>query len=112
MAMIYWVRSLRLKEGDNKRLEVNLFKQPQTSDIEALEDGHWFVLTAIAQHGELNAVEVAEITNLEVSFCALAFNFFEGRGVTLPLPNGRVRIAPLYFKQIIRYLKNSNFLYS
>jgi hypothetical protein len=112
LAMIYWVRSLRLKEGDNKRLEVSLFKQPQTDDIEALEDGHWFVLTAIAQHGELNAVEVAEITNLEVAFCALAFNFFEGRGVTLPLPNGRVRIAPLYFKQIIRYLKNSNFLYS
>lgn len=112
LAMIFWLRSLRLKEGDERRLEVSLFKQPQTSDIEAMEDGHWFVLTAIAQHGELNAVEVSEITNLDVSFCALAFNFFEGRGVTLPLPNGRVRIEPLYFKQIVRYLKNSNFLYT
>lgn len=110
LAMLYWLRSLR--QRDEKTLEVRLFQRPETSDVEAMDDGHWFVLTAIAQHGLLNATEVAEITNLEISFCSLALNYFQGRGVTIPQPDGRMRLAPLYFRQVIRYLKNSNFLYS
>lgn len=110
LAMLYWLRSLRLR--DENVLEVRLFKRPKTSDVEARDEGHWFVLTAVAQHGALSVEEISEITNLERSFCALAVNYFESRGVTIGAGNGRVKLAPLYFRQVIRHLKNSNFLYS
>lgn len=110
LAMVFWLRSLR--ESGDHTLQVTLFRRPQTESLEGISDNHWFVLTALAQHGELSAKEVAGIINTDEGFCHLALNFFEEKGVVeVNQETHRAALAPLYFRHVLRALANSNFLY-
>lgn len=112
LAMVYWLRSLRPGDSESE-LAVTLFRRPKTSEFFHLTDDHWFVLTALAQHDELDAREIASIINSEEGFCALAINFFFERGfIERSRTSHRARLAPLYFRQIMKRLTNSNYLYS
>ena len=93
-------------------LLVSLFTRPPVKVFDSMSDNHWFVLTAIAQHGELRAREIATIVNLEVGFCTLALNFFAERKLVVENPTtGRMRLTPLFFRQVLKRLGNQNFLY-
>ena len=110
VALTYWLRSLKIDETGT--MQVSLFTRPKTSELDAMSDKHWFVLTAIAQHGELDAAEIASTMNLELGFCNLAINYFvEKEIVVIDEFTRRARLTPLYFRQVLKYLGNANFLY-
>ena len=110
LAIVFWLRSLRL-EGANT-LQVSLFRRPTTSHLDGISDNHWFLLAALAQHGELTAPEAAAIVNADEGFCYLALNFFRDRGiVVIDAQTQRAKLTPLYFRFVLRWLSNSNFLY-
>lgn len=110
VAMVFWLRSVRTA-ADNV-MSVSLFRRPGSEDLAEIGDNHWFVLTALAQHGELNPEEIAKIINVGAGFCHLALNFFEEKGIVEVDPEtGRAALAPLYFRHVLRSLMNSNYLY-
>jgi small-conductance mechanosensitive channel/flagellar biosynthesis GTPase FlhF len=70
IAMVYWLRSLRRRRNDLETLQVSLFQRPPTATFSSYTDNHWFILSALAQHGALSAAEIAEVVNLAHGFCA------------------------------------------
>ncbi len=110
LSLIFWLRSLRPSGAHT--LQVSLFRRPATSALDAVSDNHWFVLTALAQHGELRASEVAEVINTDEGFCHLALNFFEEKGIVVfDDDTERARLAPLFFRHVLKSLANINYLY-
>ena len=111
VAMLYWLRSLRPR-SDQKTVQVSLFRRPLTSDFASYTDDHWFVLGALAQHGALDAAELSAVVNVPRGFCNLAVDYFAEAGVVEVDPKSRrARLTPLYLRQVLRQLSNSNFLY-
>ncbi|QDG49446.1 hypothetical protein FIV42_01440 [Persicimonas caeni] len=111
VAMLYWLRSLR-PTGDAKTLQVSLFRRPSTAEFSSYTDDHWFVLGALAQHGELDVDELATVVNVPRGFCNLAVDYFAEAGVVdLDPESRRARLTPLFLRQVLRQLSNSNFLY-
>lgn len=109
VAMLYWLRSL--KPGEDDTIQVGLFRSPPQRVTQALADNYWFTLTAIAQHSALRADEIARVINTDAGFCEMALNYFEEMDIVLIDPRGRARLAPLYFRQVLKYLTDSNYLY-
>ncbi len=108
VAMCYWLRSLH---NENNELRVSLFSRPKLWT--AMADDNWFVLTAIAQHGTLSATEVSQVANLEVGFCALAINYFVEKQICVFCDeHERAMLTPLFFRQVLKHLDNSNYLYA
>ncbi len=107
VAMCYWLRSLRNEETE---LRVSLFTRPKVWT--AMADENWFVLTAIAQHGTLSASEAAQVANLEVGFCALVINYFVEQQIVVLGDDDRAKLTPLFFRQVLKHLDNSNYLYA
>jgi len=120
LAIIYWLRSVRVSDslegagdlGDGKTLQVSLFRRPSTNAFLKQSDAHWFVLSAIAQHGHLSAAEIAKAVHLEEGFCKIALRFFvEAEVVHIHEQTGQASLAPLYYRQVLKNLAQSNFLY-
>ncbi len=111
VATKYWLRSLRPGEEANA-LQVGLFRRPSLRELTRCSDDHWFLLSALAQHGELDAAELARIVNVPLGFCSLALDYFaEERVVRVDRDSGRARLTPLFLRQVLKHLSNSNFLY-
>jgi hypothetical protein len=111
VAILYWLRSLR-RAGDTESVAVSLFRRPSTKGFSNYTDDHWFVLGALAQHGALDADEVAQVVNVSAGFCSLALSHFAEQDVVDIDPlSRRARLTPLYMRQVIKHLSNSNFLY-
>ena len=111
VAVTYWLRSLKFPEADDAPIQVGLFRQPPVRVSQSMPDNYWFALTAIAQHGCLSAREVALVVNAEVGFCEAALNYFKEMEVVTMDARGRARLTPLYFRQVLRQLTDSNYLY-
>ncbi|MFW6057530.1 MAG: hypothetical protein ACOC9W_01630, partial [Persicimonas sp.] len=109
VALRFWRRSIGVDPDGT--IHVSLFRKPPMGPIHQLEDQYLFVLAAIAQHGALGPDELAKITNSEHAFCEMALNYFVERGIVTPYKNGRVELSPLYFRQIVKQLTASNFLW-
>jgi hypothetical protein len=111
VALEFWLRSLRTTQDPNT-LHVSLFRRPSTRELESCSYDHWFLLSALVQHTDLDAREASEIVNLEPGFCTLALDYFdEERVVEFDDETGRAQLTPLYLQQVIEHLTNSNFLY-
>lgn len=120
LALTYWLRSLRVvntresggARAADKALEVSLFRRPSTAAFSKQTDAHWFVLSAIAQHGRLSAAEIAQAVHLDEGFCDLALRFFaEVDVVRIDARTGQATLTSLYYRQVLKYLAQSNFLY-
>ncbi|AWV90922.1 hypothetical protein DFR33_104206 [Bradymonas sediminis] len=120
LAITYWLRSLRLEdtkaEGEvpcaGRTLQVGLFRRPSTALFAKQSDADWFVLTAIAQHGHLSAAEIAQAVHLDRGFCELTLRLFAEADVVRIDPfTGQASLTPLYYRQVLKYLAQSNFLY-
>jgi hypothetical protein len=111
IAMLYWLRSLRRRRDDLKTLQVSLFERPSVGTFSSYTDDHWFILSALAQHGALSTAEIAEVVNLAPGFCNLAVDHFAEEGVVELGDDGRATITPVYMRQVLKQLSNSNFLY-
>lgn len=110
VAMIYWLRSLKTCD-DPETLQVVLFRQPPQRIAASLPDDYWFTLTALAQHGSLTPAEIAQSINAEHGFCEMAIDYFDQLGVVRLDARRRASLTPLHFRQVIRYLADSNYLY-
>ncbi len=111
VAMIYWLRSIKPNTDDEQVLDVGLFRSPPQRALAALQDNYWFTLTAIAQHGALNAHEIASIINADEGFCEMALNYFQEKHIITLDSRRRAKLTPVYLRQILRQLTVSNYLY-
>lgn len=111
VAATYWLRSVEY-DASTDQLSVHLFRRPTTEPLVDMQDDYWFVLTALAQHAELDAEALAATTNIDIEFCTLALDYFEELNVVEVDPvSGRARISSMYFRQVLNHLSNANFLY-
>ncbi|QDG54727.1 hypothetical protein FIV42_29475 [Persicimonas caeni] len=110
VALRFWKRSVKPNaDGD---MQVSLFRKPSMQPVQQLSDDYLFALAAIAQHGALDAGEIAEIINSDRAFCEMALNYFEEREIVELDPSGRrAYLSPLYFRQVVKKLSASNFLW-
>ncbi|RAL23806.1 hypothetical protein DL240_06535 [Lujinxingia litoralis] len=110
VALTFWLRSLRLDALG--RLQVGLFSRPSAAVQQTLTDQYLFALAAIVQHGSLNAEQVARITNAERGFCETAINFlYESDILVVNQRQGRASLSTLYYRAVLRQLRDANFLY-
>lgn len=110
VALIYWLRSLKLSE-DGESMQVTLFHKPSEAIAQGLPDNYWFALTSIAQHGSLGAPEMARIINADIGFCVAAINYFYEVGAVSLDGRRRARLKPLHMRQMLKYMLDSNYLY-
>ena len=110
VALLYWLRSLKPGEADDI-IQVGLFKMPPPRVTQTMADNYWFALTAIAQHGKLSTKEIAEIVNTDEGFCGMALNYFEEMDIIELDAHGRASLRALYFRQVLKHLTDSNYLY-
>ena len=110
VALTYWLRSLR-PGAEEGTLQVGLFRAPPARVTAEFADNYWFALTAIAQHGGLAPAEIAEVINAELGFCEMAINYFEEMDMVRVDARGRAHLTALYFRQVMRKLTDSNYLY-
>lgn len=111
VALLYWLRSLKINEQDEQVLDVGLFQSPPQKPLAALQDNYWFTLTAIAQHGALNSKEISHIINADEGFCEMALNYFEEKNIVSLDSQARAKLTSIYMRQIIKQLTISNYLY-
>ncbi|TXD37874.1 hypothetical protein FRC98_09355 [Lujinxingia vulgaris] len=110
VALTFWLRSLRM--DSTGRLQVGLFSRPTNAVQQSLTDQYLFALAAIVQHGSLNAEQVARITNSDRGFCETAINFlYESDILEVCQRQGRATLSTLYFRAVLRQLRDANFLY-
>lgn len=110
VALEFWKRSIKADEDGT--IQVSLFRRPSMRPVQQLSDEYLFALAAIAQHGALGAQELAEIINSDRAFCEMALNYFEERDIVeLDASGQRAHISPLYFRQVVKQLAGSNFLW-
>ncbi|MEM1349692.1 MAG: hypothetical protein AAGI01_14115, partial [Myxococcota bacterium] len=111
LALTYWLRSLRPSQDDEHKLQVGLFRTPPQRVTSDMDDQYWFTLTAIAQHGALNAEEISAIINVDRGFCQNAINFFVETDIVLLDSFHRARISALFLRQVLKQLIDSSYLY-
>lgn len=110
VALRFWKRSVKADAAGH--IQVSLFRKPTMHPIQQLSDEYLFALAAIAQHGALDAQEIADIINSDRAFCEMALNYFEEREIVELDPSGRrAYLSPLYFRQVVKKLSASNFLW-
>ena len=110
LATVFWLDSL-VPEPNLQAVRVNLFREPLSSELEALPDKMAFVLTAVAEHENLSPEQAALATNLSVDFCAFAFRRCVEDGYLEPIVNTeRYRLSVRWQQPILRFLKPKGFL--
>lgn len=110
LACFFWLRSL-VPDAENMSVRVHLFAAPRIEELQALPDDIAFVLTAVVEHHNATATELATITNLSKQICRFAVNFCVERGY-LTRDGGRVSLSPLWQQTVYIYLKRKHLLYS
>ena len=78
VAMHYWLESLKMRR--NRRVEVSLFSKPDDTALRDLDERQLFALTAIAQHDNLNADELARVVEIEPGLCRLDLAYLSDKG--------------------------------
>lgn len=110
LANHFWLRSLLV--DDDKNARVRLFTTPSMSDLEALTDEVAFALTAIVEHENVNASELAVITHLHRDRARFLLQLCRDRGfLYYDSATGRFSTSTHWQIAITRYLKRKNLLY-
>jgi hypothetical protein len=110
LACHFWLDSL-VADPETHQARVHLFTTPSTEKLETLNDDIAFVLTAVAEHGTLDADEAAR-TNLSADFCTFAFRYCLEGGLLERYSAGahRYRIGTRWQQAVLRYLKRKHLL--
>ena len=109
VAMHYWLHSVQ--DAGRDRVDVSLFRRPDDRAIKQLTDNQLFVLTALVQHGRLNAKEISRVTAVDVGICQTELNYLAEVHIIRLLDDETATIAPRFFRQVLTALRNSNLLY-
>ena len=65
----------------------------------------------VAAAGKDGTAEIAEIVNTDEGFCGMALNYFEEMDIIELDAHGRASLRALYFRQVLKHLTDSNYLY-
>ncbi len=110
VALTFWLRSLTA--DDDNTLRVGLFPRPSLETLQQLDDDYLFALAAIAQHGALNADEVARTIHASPSESEMILKYLaDNLIVTIDPVDRRARLRPLYLRSVTRTLRRANVLY-
>lgn len=106
VALHVWSRSL-VPRGEGS-IAVRLFARPDAAWLEQLDESTRFVLAALVWHEELTTAEVHDVLRLPFRACESGMNeLLENRTLT-PSVKERLRIHPLWWPQVIRYLRRKH----
>jgi GTPase SAR1 family protein len=109
-ATCLWLESLT-PIGD-KVLEVGLFSEATPKALTDLSDDLMFALAAVTQRENLSTEELANTINLPLGFAQFAVRYLRENGLLESKDNGseRVTLAPRYYNQVLRVLRNRHLL--
>ena len=106
-----WLSSLR--PVGEKTLSVGLFAEASTDGLSALQDELVFSLAAVCQHENLSPEELSLVLNLPDGFAGFAMRFLIESGFVTAKDDRaeRFTIAPLYYRAVLRVLRNKHLLF-
>lgn len=107
VALHVWARSL-VPDGPG-RARVRLFHSPESQWLEARRESVRFVLAAIVWHERLSVGEACEVLRIPRVVCEDAFQQLLDRGVAERQGNA-VRVAPLWWPLVVRYLRRKHLI--
>lgn len=105
VALHVWGRSL-VPDGPG-RARVRLFDSPRAAVLDALSESAKFVLASVVWHERLSLDDAVSVLLLPRSACEEAFARLEDAGVAIR-EEGHLRIEPLWWPVVIRYLRRNH----
>jgi hypothetical protein len=111
LASHFWLDSLVPSTDREDEVRVHLFAQPDMASLERLPADTAFVLTAVAEHENIDLAETVRTTRLSRDFCALALNACLEDGYLERVAGTRVRLSARWQRPIVRFLKRKHLLH-
>ena len=106
----FWLDSL-VPDETAREVKVHLFAEPKIDELGHLPIDTLFVLTAIAEHENLSAVEAAQTTRLPIDYCRFAINSCLEEGYLVRSEGGRVRLSNRWQRGVLRFLRRRHLVY-
>ncbi|EKF73731.1 hypothetical protein A11A3_12233 [Alcanivorax hongdengensis A-11-3] len=107
VALRLWLTSSKLR---GKQVLVGLPTPPSASVLDGMGDTALFVYAAIATHENLTTAEISAVTHLAEPVVRYALKAGFDTGFLQKSEDGRYRLVPLWYQQVISYLTGKNLL--
>jgi hypothetical protein len=106
-ALMYWMHSLIPDGPDSAR--VRFFTLPETRTLENLSEVERFVLAGIIWHERAQMEEVSQSLRYPPAWCRDAVTRLLEAGI-MEKSDGYFRVAPLWWPEVIRYLRRKHLI--
>jgi len=107
VALRLWLTSVKPK---GRQVLVGLPTPPSASILDSMGENALFVYAAIATHENLTSQEISHVTNLPGNVVRYALKGGFDAGFLNKSEDGRYRLKPLWYQQVISYLTRKNLL--
>ncbi|MED5388044.1 MAG: ATP-binding protein [Pseudomonadota bacterium] len=107
VALRLWLTSVK---PQGRQVLVGLPTPPSASLLDGMGENALFVYAAIATHENLTAQEIASVTSLADNVVRYALKGGFDAGFLNKSEDGRYRLKPLWYQQVISYLTRKNLL--
>ena len=107
VALRLWLTSVK---PQGRQVLVGLPTPPSASMLDSMGENALFVYAAIATHENLTSQEISHVTNLPGNVVRYALKGGFDAGFLNKSEDGRYRLKPLWYQQVISYLTRKNLL--
>ena len=107
VALRLWLTSVKPR---GKQVIVGLPTPPSAGILDKLGENALFVYAAVATHANLTSREISEVTHLPENVARYALKSGFDAGFLQKSEDGRYRLVPLWYQQVISYLTRKNLL--
>jgi len=107
VALRLWLTSVK---PQGRQVLVGLPTPPSASTLDSMGENALFVYAAIATHENLTSQEISHVTNLPGNVVRYALKGGFDAGFLNKSEDGRYRLKPLWYQQVISYLTRKNLL--
>lgn len=107
VALRLFLTSVKVK---GRQVTVGLPNAPSASILDGMGDNSLFVYAAIATHENLTSHEISAVTHLPENVVRYALKGGFDAGFLHKSNDGRYRLVPLWYQQVISYLTRKNLL--
>jgi predicted house-cleaning noncanonical NTP pyrophosphatase (MazG superfamily) len=108
IAMIFWIRSIN--EYDDTHFYINPFNFNTINRIDELDSEELFAMAAFVLHDSLTANELSEIMHQPLRNSKLIVSRLTSRSILYSTDNGHM-LNQLIYRQVVRVLKEANFIH-
>lgn len=108
IAMIYWIRSI--KEYDETHFFINPFDFGTINRIEELESAELFALAAFVLHDSLTPEHLSRILHQPLRDCRLMTSRLASKAILMKADKEYI-LNHLIYRQVVRVLKEANFIH-